>query len=710
MNYTTSVKGWIRRQITSKRSALQREIQEQADRRNSEFEAHLNAAKGFRSRKNHQDAIVRFRRALRVDPNRPQTWIDYGHSALALSWTSLAHEAFQNALEIDPTNIRALEIYIDTAAALKMPRRRTKQIVRTAMLSGPNDPQTVLNLLDFAIPLGLAPKSTDARSPATSKADALIALNTFGEDSLNAVARDMDESTRRDLLIRLYLLRGRYTAAEKLLAKTRIDSYPIDTMRRTMKRLDYQNRHQPAKMLASRLIKAKPDDRLAKARWDHAEAAYRTSAAGVEKQSLLRSGFPFPPRSESRFSNERSALYLLHNSLPFSSAGYATRSHGLISNISKLGFPIAGVTRPGYPFDRPEAAVEEIAIPAYSMVGGIKYHHLSTEPERLAKSPLVPYIHEYSQRLEQLTREQYTGLIHAASNHWNGLAAVFTANKLGIPSIYEVRGLWEVTRISREPEWNNSLDYTFMAGMEAEAAKAATHVLAITSALKNELISRGVDGAKIDVIPNGVDTRRFTPKPQDTSLKESLGLTGKTVIGYVGSILDYEGIDTLIDSAAILKSTANNFHFLIVGDGSYLDNAVSRARAMGVEDVVSFVGRVPHEEVEQYYSIIDIAPIPRHSLPVTEMVSPLKPFEAMAMGKVVVGSNVEAIEEIIVPGVNGLVFQKDDASDLAKVLATLTEDKDSLSALGRSSRDWVVSERDWAKLAQQVVSIYDKLL
>jgi len=249
-----------------------------------------------------------------------------------------------------------------------------------------------------------------------------------------------------------------------------------------------------------------------------------------------------------------------------------------------------------------------------------------------------------------------------------------------------------------------------MSEMEATAAKAATRVLTITHALKRELIGRGVDESKISVVPNGVDTTRFIPVQPDMDLKRSLGLDGKIVIGYVGSILDYEGIDVLIDAIRILSLESRDFHALIVGDGDNLQNAKQRVADMQLASLITFTGRVPHEEVERYYSIIDIAPIPRHSLPVTEMVSPLKPFEAMAMGKVVVGSDVDAIKEIIVPGVNGMLFAKDSASELASVLSKLISDPGEIKTLGSSARDWVVAERDWKHIARNVAGVYDQLV
>ncbi|MDO5663317.1 MAG: glycosyltransferase, partial [Brachybacterium sp.] len=220
----------------------------------------------------------------------------------------------------------------------------------------------------------------------------------------------------------------------------------------------------------------------------------------------------------------------------------------------------------------------------------------------------------------------------------------------GSPRSTRCGGLWEVTRGSRDPEWGRSDQYRYIARMEADAARGADRVLAITEALKGELVERGVAEDTITLVPNGVDTERFTPLPRDEDLAASLGVTDTRVIGYVGTIADYEGLGLLLAAARELRRTREDFHVLIVGDGAVLEDLREQVRADGLTDVVTFTGRVPHEDVERYYSIIDITPFPRLPLPVCEMVSPLKPFEAMAMGKAVIASDVAALAEIVTPG------------------------------------------------------------
>src|SRR5699024_815955 len=299
------------------------------------------------------------------------------------------------------------------------------------------------------------------------------------------------------------------------------------------------------------------------------------------------------------------------------------------TELNRCGWNVDGVTRLGYPYDMPGMA-DAPELPVQERVGVVDYHRLLTGRHIEKKNPMYDYTERYAEALLPLARAERPAILHGASNHWNGLAAVKTGRLLGIPSVYEVRGLWEVTRASRDAEWGRSAQYSYLARMEADAARVATRVLAITNALKGELVDRGVAEEKITLVPNGVDTARFTPIPRDEELAEELGVQGRTVIGYVGTVVDYEGLDLLLTASRELRRTRDDFHVLVVGDGAQLESLRSVARTEELDDVVSFIGRVPHEEVERYYSIIDITPFPRLPLPVCEMVSPLKPFEAMA--------------------------------------------------------------------------------
>lgn len=401
-------------------------------------------------------------------------------------------------------------------------------------------------------------------------------------------------------------------------------------------------------------------------------------------------------------------FYMLHNSLPYNSGGYATRAHGLISGVIN-NWDVDCVMRYGFPQDRPSFK-DKLYTPVFK-IDEITYRCMESKGDGYGKQVINDYLNQYKSSLLALCKEESPRILHAASNYMNGVVANSLAKDLGIKSVYEIRGLWEITRISRDPEWFGSEYFDMMASLEAQAANEADAVFTLTEALKNEMIKRGVAKHKISILPNGVDSSRFYPRPKNKVLAHKLGLNDEVIIGFVGSVVQYEGLDYLMQAAALLKSkTKQPFKIIIIGDGDVWDTIKNLADKLAIRQNVIFTGRVPHNEVEDYYSLIDICPFPRKGLPVCEMVSPLKPFEAMAMGKAVVSSDVAALAEIVQDEKTGLLHKKDDAEDLADKLQLLIEQPELCDQYGKAARDWVVAERDWKVLAQRVDAVYKTLL
>jgi glycosyltransferase involved in cell wall biosynthesis len=425
----------------------------------------------------------------------------------------------------------------------------------------------------------------------------------------------------------------------------------------------------------------------------------------------MAEGWQPPPRTRGGDDRgqPRSIGYLLHNSLPYASAGYATRTHGLLSALVRSGWDVHGVTRLGYPYDRWDIGDDRHVRPV-DVIDGVAYHRLvDGRHHPYPRWPLASYVDEYSRRVERIAKIHRIGVIHGASNYWNGFAAISAARKLGLPSVYEVRGLWELTRMSREPAYEDSEMFALTAQLEAEACLHADHVITITDALRDLMVERGVPASKITVVPNGVDTKRFVPITRDEQLARELGMEGKVVIGYVGSVLDYEGIDTLLLAIRKLREIRRDFHVLVVGAGDAYDQCLALRDHLKVADAVTFTGRVPHHEVERYYSLVDLAPFPRKPLPVCETVSPLKPFEAMASGKVPIVSSVAALTEIVTHDHNGLVFDKNDVDSLVELLDRAVGDDALRDRLGKAAREWVVRERAWSVLVRRLEDVYSNI-
>ncbi|MFB7798567.1 glycosyltransferase [Isoptericola sp. NPDC056134] len=656
------------------------------------------------------EAIDLLRRSLLVDPSSSGRWLLSSQWLLETKQPAVAFASILNALDSNPANLMALELFYDMTRQRPRGRAMFARALDRLALAVPERPEAQRGALDFAV----AHRHLQLLSALSASADPFVGLVLAleaGERGQGYTARSIDEveallSTRERAVARGVhaLARGRMAAARASLISVEPSVYPLDSLRRAVRRAAAQEKHGQTAAALRLFLAAKPDDAWAIRKLATSEQLHATESAHA---SIVRRGYSFGTRTQTPAydADRRTAFYLLHNSLPETSNGYATRSHGLLSGMVRAGWGMDAMTRPGFPFDLP--SFNDVEVSESVIVDDVRYRRFTDG--NVPKDPVTDFVQLYTNGVVARARESHPFVIHAASNHLNGLAAVEAGRAVGVPSIYEVRGLWEVTRASRNPGWEGSERYQLMKQLETDAARSADVVLAITGALRTELIDRGVDEGKIVVVPNGVDSSRFVPVARDLELAGELGVQGKSIIGYVGSVLDYEGIGLLIEAAAGLASTRTDFRVLVVGDGAERAEFERLAIEHGVRDLVIFTGRVPHHEVERYYSLVDIAPFPRLPLPVTEMVSPLKPFEAMAMGKAVVASDVQALAEIVDDGVTGLLHRKGDARDLQAKLEILLDRPELVRSLGEAALRWVRTERDWSVIASKVSEVYEQL-
>ncbi|AQS50887.1 hypothetical protein PAEH1_03640 [Paenalcaligenes hominis] len=415
-------------------------------------------------------------------------------------------------------------------------------------------------------------------------------------------------------------------------------------------------------------------------RFDKAKRDFQAFVAGMAR---LKGGWSLPPRQPNAglMSRRQHVLYCLHQSVPHATNGYSTRSHGVAVGLQQAGFKVRVTTRPGFPWD---ADVKGLSKGYYETeVEGVTY--AACAGWNLNKTPLDYYLAEAADHYLREAQTSGAEIIAAASNHITALPALMAARRLGLPFVYEVRGLWEVTQASTQPEWAGSERYELMRELEQQAALEADLVITLTEELADELASWGVSRERIEVVPNAVNAKRFQPMAADTATAKELKLKpGVPVIGYAGSAVAYEGLELLMEAMAILKRNGQAFIFVLVGDGKVIDTVKAKAKELGIEEECRFTGRVPFEQVPRYLSCMDILPIPRLSSAVTEMVSALKPLEAMAMGKALVLSDVSP--HTIMAGPNGeraRLFTKDSAQALSQALQALIDSPKSVHAWAR---------------------------
>ena len=446
--------------------------------------------------------------------------------------------------------------------------------------------------------------------------------------------------------------------------------------------------------------------------WKKKQLARFKEASNIQKNGLNLK----KPKTNSLSKRTNSIIYFASQSLPHTSSGYAIRTHGLVSSTVSKGYNVEVVLRNGYPLDRNDFSGS--AVNKEEIIDDVKYHFNSKESSNLINYQEVYNFNKFRAYQTQATDNLIEhanliqpSLIHSASNFVVGMAGARAAKALGIPSIYEIRGFWHLTQSTKRAGYENSDHYSLSEYFEIETAKQSDYVFTITQALKDILIEHGVQESKIRVLPNAVDASKFKIMKKDRDLEKELDFKNKLVIGYIGSFVDYEGLDLLLEACALLKENhGSKFKLLLVGDGQVMQQLRRTVQFLQLEDHVVFTGRVPHDEVQRYYSLIDIAPLPRKGLRVCELVSPLKPFEAMASGKVLVTSSVQALAEIVDDGNTGLVFEKDNAKDLAAKLEMVLTDADLRKRIGENANKWVLENHSWDVISKRVTDIYDKIL
>lgn len=420
----------------------------------------------------------------------------------------------------------------------------------------------------------------------------------------------------------------------------------------------------------------------------------RDFKAFVEGLTRLKGGWPIPPRQPNAglMTRRRHALYCLHQSVPHTTNGYATRSHGIAVGLQEAGWAVRATTRPGFPWDADVKGLNKGYHEA--IVDNIAY--AATSGWSINKTPLDYYLAEAADHYVREAQTSGAEVIIAASNHITALPALMAARRLGLPFVYEVRGLWEVTQASTNPQWAGSERFHLMRELEQQAALEADLVITLTNELSDELVSWGVNASNIIIIPNAVNANTFTPRAADSDIAQQLDLTpGVPVIGYAGSAVAYEGLELLLEAMAKLKLEQQDFIFVLVGDGKVMDTVKAKAKRLGIQDQCRFTGRVPFDEVPRYLSCMDIMPVPRLSSAVTEMVSALKPLEAMAMGKAVVLSDVSPHHVMAGENQRALLFEKDSVDSLSQALTKLINQPEERVRLGQSAREWIERERTW---------------
>ena len=397
-------------------------------------------------------------------------------------------------------------------------------------------------------------------------------------------------------------------------------------------------------------------------------------------------------------------LHVLDHSLPLHS-GYTFRTRAILKAQQGHGLEVRGITGQRH-------NLEAAAGPSPEEADGLIFHRTAGTPSGPPPLRELGEIEALTAAIMQLADEWRPDIIHAHSPALCGAAAERAARALGVPFVYEIRAFWEDAAVGNLAGTEGNLKYRLTRALETRVAGAADALFTICHGLKDDLAARGIPADRINVMPNGVDLSLFgDPPPRDEPLAAELGIApGAPVIGYIGSFYAYEGVDDLIAAMPLLRQSHPQARLLLVGAGPMDEIWRTAAARLPEPEVVIFTGRVPHTAVERYYSLVDVLAYPRKAQRLTDLVTPLKPLEAMAQRRLVAASSVGGHRELIEDGVTGTLFPADDPAACAAALAGLLDARADWAAMKERAVAHVRARHDWAANARNYLDVYHLLL
>lgn len=389
-------------------------------------------------------------------------------------------------------------------------------------------------------------------------------------------------------------------------------------------------------------------------------------------------------------------LHVLDHSIPLHS-GYTFRTLAILREQRRLGWETLQLTTPK---QGPGTVREEV-------VDGLR---LQRTPSA-AGAGLLAQMRLTAARIDEIVRTEKPDLVHAHSPVLNALPALWVRLFRGLPVVYEMRASWEDAAVDHGTTTEGSARYRLSRALETLALRQADQVTTICEGLRGDVAVRGISADKVTVIPNAVDVGAFRfGVPPGLALQQRLGLEGATVIGFAGSFYGYEGLHLLLEAVRLMRPRHARLRLLLVGGGPQEAALKSQVAEAGLGDCVIFTGRVPHDEVQHYYELIDLLAYPRLPIRLTELVTPLKPLEAMAQGRVFVASSVGGHRELVRHGETGYLCPAGSATALASALEAALAEREQWPAMRARARRFVEQERTWAASVARYADVYRRAL
>jgi len=397
-------------------------------------------------------------------------------------------------------------------------------------------------------------------------------------------------------------------------------------------------------------------------------------------------------------------LHILDHSLPLHS-GYTFRSHSILKAQVKFGWKPVALTSPKH-----EASWRHASDPVESVDQILYYRTGASTQGKVPFESEIRLMLKLGRRIEAVAREEKPDLLHAHSPWLNAVPTLRVGRKLKIPVVYEIRAFWEDAAVDHRTYSERSLKYWFVKHTETWVCRQVDQLAVLCQGVRQDIVSRAIPEAKVTVVYNGIDLDDFMPSEPDTEYGQQWKLRGKRVIGFIGSFYRYEGLDLLIDAFALLTKDRQDLVLLLVGGGEMEPELRGQIERLGLQQKVLLPGRISHSRISGVYALMDVLCYPRYSMRLTELVTPLKPLECMAMRKPLVASNIGGHRELITDGQTGILFAPGDTLALTAALKRVLDDPELRSRLANRGCEWVRQSHPWEKTASAYRNVYSKAL
>lgn len=381
-------------------------------------------------------------------------------------------------------------------------------------------------------------------------------------------------------------------------------------------------------------------------------------------------------------------MKILYHHRTLSKDGQNVHIEELISAFRRAGHEVCVVSPPGHG----EAA--------FGSDGGFRSRLRAALPRAIAETAELAYSFAAFSRLWRAYKSFRPDVIYERYNLFL-LSGAWLRRLTGLPLIVEVNSPLVLER-SRTP----GLALKGLARWcERAVWRSADIVLPVTEVLAHHVRAAGVDERRLRIVMNGIDPKHFPRGLNGDGIRDKLGLTGKTVIGFTGFLRDWHGLPAVIDVMHDLIDR-HDIHFLVVGDGPEREVLLKHARDRGLAAHVTVTGLVPRSEIPAHVAAFDIALQPK----ATAYASPLKLFEYMAVGCAILAPDQPNLREVLVDGENALLFAVDDLHSFRMQLQRLITDHELRSRLGHAAADTIVTrDLTWNGNAQRVTAAVNEL-